>query len=163
MSSPFYRSPPSSSMVRISRLASTPSSWMVISRASRRACRVSCRFCSCRCRAAAVQSSIPNFPGALSLSATTVIRAWTELAECVFRAGCRKLVLLNSHGGNVGILDIIAHDLRARLGMFVGDGFMASFRRAGRALFRRGKDAWRSRRRHGDIAHAEFSSRPRAP
>ena len=69
-----------------------------------------------------------DFPGALSLSATTVIRAWSEIAECVFRAGCRKLVLLNSHGGNVAMLDIIAHDLRARLGMFV---VMASWHRFG--------------------------------
>ncbi len=69
-----------------------------------------------------------DFPGALSLSAATVIRAWTELAECVFRSGCRKLVLLNSHGGNVAILDIIAHDLRARLGMFA---VMASWHRFG--------------------------------
>ncbi len=68
------------------------------------------------------------FPGALSLSPPTVIKAWTELAECVFRAGCRKLVLLNAHGGNVAILDIIAHDLRARLGMFV---VMASMHRFG--------------------------------
>ncbi|VFU07542.1 creatininase family protein [Methylocella tundrae] len=69
-----------------------------------------------------------DFPGALTLSATTVIKAWTELAECVYRAGCRKLVLLNSHGGNVSILDIIAHDLRARLGMFV---VMATWHRFG--------------------------------
>jgi creatinine amidohydrolase len=69
-----------------------------------------------------------DFPGSLSLSAATVIRAWTELGECVFRAGCRKLVLLNSHGGNSAILDIIAHDLRARLGMFV---VMASWSRFG--------------------------------
>jgi creatinine amidohydrolase len=69
-----------------------------------------------------------DFPGALGLSASTVIKAWTELGECVFRAGCRKLVLLNSHGGNVSILDIIAHDLRARLGMFVA---MASMHRFG--------------------------------
>ena len=58
-----------------------------------------------------------DFPGALSLSAPTLIRALTEIAESVFGAGCRKLVLLNSHGGNVAVLDIIAHDLRARLGM----------------------------------------------
>lgn len=69
-----------------------------------------------------------DFPGALTFSATTVIKAWTELAECVYRAGCRKLVLLNSHGGNVAILDIIAHDLRARLGMFV---VMATWHRFG--------------------------------
>jgi creatinine amidohydrolase len=69
-----------------------------------------------------------EFPGTLSVSAETLVHAWTELAECVFRAGCRKLVLLNSHGGNVSILDIIAHDLRARLGMFVA---MASMHRFG--------------------------------
>ncbi|WP_026608466.1 creatininase family protein [Methylocapsa acidiphila] len=60
-----------------------------------------------------------DFPGALSLSAKTTLRVWTELGECVHRAGCRKLVLLNSHGGNSAILSIIAHDLRARLGMLV--------------------------------------------
>jgi len=69
-----------------------------------------------------------DFPGALSLSAPTVIRAWTELGECVFRSGCRKLVLLNAHGGNSAILDIIAHDLRSRFGMLV---VMASWHRFG--------------------------------
>ncbi len=39
-----------------------------------------------------------------------------------------KLVLLNSHGGNSAILSLIAHDLRARLGMFV---VMASWSRFG--------------------------------
>lgn len=60
-----------------------------------------------------------DFPGTLSLSAEAALRAWTELCECVYRTGCRKLVLLNSHGGNVALLDIIAQDLRARLGMLV--------------------------------------------
>jgi creatinine amidohydrolase len=69
-----------------------------------------------------------DFPGTLSLSAQTVIRAWTELSECVHRAGCRKLVLLSSHGGNSAVLDTIAHDLRARLGMLV---VMASWHRFG--------------------------------
>jgi creatinine amidohydrolase len=69
-----------------------------------------------------------DFPGALSLSAATAMRAWTELGECVFRSGCRKLVLLNSHGGNSALLDIVAHDLRARFGMLV---VMASWRRFG--------------------------------
>ena len=58
-----------------------------------------------------------NFPGTLTLSAETVIRAWTEIGESVHRAGVRKLVIVNSHGGNVPILDIVARDLRARLGM----------------------------------------------
>ncbi|MFK8249920.1 creatininase family protein [Ancylobacter terrae] len=58
-----------------------------------------------------------DFPGTLSLSAETVIRAWAEIGESVHRAGVRKLVIVNSHGGNVPILDIVARDLRARLGM----------------------------------------------
>ena len=58
-----------------------------------------------------------SFPGTLTLSAETAIRAWTEIGESVHRAGCRKLVFANSHGGNVAIVDIVARDLRVRLGM----------------------------------------------
>lgn len=59
------------------------------------------------------------FPGTLSLSAETLIRLWTEIGECVHRAGLRKLVLLNSHGGQPQIMEIVARDLRVRHGMFV--------------------------------------------
>ena len=46
------------------------------------------------------------FAGTLTLKADTVIRLWTELAESVARSGIKKLVLLNSHGGQVGLLDV---------------------------------------------------------
>jgi creatinine amidohydrolase len=59
------------------------------------------------------------FPGTLTFSATTAIRAWTEIGESVHRAGVRKLVLVTSHGGNVAAMDIVSRDLRARLGMLV--------------------------------------------
>jgi creatinine amidohydrolase len=59
------------------------------------------------------------FPGTLTLSATTVIRAWTEIGESVARAGVKKLVLITSHGGNVSAMEIVARDLRVRLGMLV--------------------------------------------
>lgn len=59
------------------------------------------------------------FAGTLTLKAETVIRLWTELAESVAATGVKKLVLLNSHGGQVGLLDVVARDLRARLGMLV--------------------------------------------
>lgn len=59
------------------------------------------------------------FPGTLSLRAETLIRVWTEIGECVAAAGVRKLVLLNSHGGQVQIMDIVARDLRVRRDMFV--------------------------------------------
>lgn len=60
-----------------------------------------------------------SFPGTLTLSWKTVTRAWLEIGECVARAGIRKLVLINSHGGNVPILDIVARELRVRHDMFV--------------------------------------------
>jgi len=60
-----------------------------------------------------------GFPGTLSLSAETLIRLWTEIGESVARAGIRKLVILNSHGGQPQIMDIVARDLRVRLKMFV--------------------------------------------
>jgi creatinine amidohydrolase len=58
-----------------------------------------------------------SFPGTLTLSATTAIAAWTELGESLARAGVRKLVLITSHGGNVAVMETVARDLRARLGM----------------------------------------------
>lgn len=59
------------------------------------------------------------FPGTLTLSAETLTRLWTEIGESVARAGVRKLVLFNSHGGQPQIMDIVARDLRVRLDMFV--------------------------------------------
>lgn len=58
-------------------------------------------------------------PGTLTLSAETLIRAWTEIGESVARAGLRKLVIVNSHGGNVEIQGIVARELRVRCNMLV--------------------------------------------
>lgn len=60
-----------------------------------------------------------RFAGTLTLKAETLIRVWTELGECVAASGVKKLVLFNSHGGQVGALDLVARDLRARLGLLV--------------------------------------------
>jgi creatinine amidohydrolase len=60
-----------------------------------------------------------RFPGTLTLSAETVIRVWTEIGESVARAGVRKLVLFNSHGGQVSIMDIVARELRTRCDLLV--------------------------------------------
>ena len=53
-----------------------------------------------------------RYPGTLTLSAQTLISVWTELGACVARAGIKKLVLFNSHGGQVSVMDIVARDLR---------------------------------------------------
>ena len=59
------------------------------------------------------------FAGTLMLGAATLIQSWVDLGECIARTGIRKLVLLNSHGGNVSTLDIVGRELRARCGMAV--------------------------------------------
>lgn len=60
-----------------------------------------------------------GFAGTLTLRADTVMRLWTEIAESVAASGVKKLVLFNTHGGNTGLLDSVARDLRARLDMLV--------------------------------------------
>lgn len=60
-----------------------------------------------------------KFAGTLTLSSETLIRLWTELAESVHASGIQKLLIFNSHGGQVGALDLVARDLRHRHGMQV--------------------------------------------
>ena len=55
--------------------------------------------------------------GTVSGTATTVIDHWTQIGLEVARSGIRKLVFVNSHGGNVSILDIVARELRVKAGM----------------------------------------------
>ena len=55
--------------------------------------------------------------GTLSLSAETALRAWTEIGLSVARAGLRKIILINSHGGNLDLVSILARELRVRAGM----------------------------------------------
>src|SRR4029450_2535554 len=60
-----------------------------------------------------------RMPGTLTLPATTLIEAWTELGLSVARAGLRKLVIVNSHGGNDEVMGIVARELRVRADMLV--------------------------------------------
>ncbi len=60
-----------------------------------------------------------RFPGTLTLSPATVIALWTEIGECVARAGIQKLLLFNGHGGQVSVMDIVARELRQRCGLLV--------------------------------------------
>jgi creatinine amidohydrolase len=60
-----------------------------------------------------------RFPGTLTLKNETILRLWTDIGESVAAAGISKLVLFNSHGGHVSVMDLVARDLRARLDMLV--------------------------------------------
>jgi creatinine amidohydrolase len=59
-----------------------------------------------------------RFPGTLTLSAETLIAVLTEIGRSVLRAGVRRLVILNSHGGQPQVVDIVCRRLR-------GDGMFA--------------------------------------
>jgi creatinine amidohydrolase len=67
-------------------------------------------------------------PGTLTLSYETLARVIIEIGESVRRAGVRKLVLANSHGGNIAVLDVVARELRVRHDMLV---VVASWSRLG--------------------------------
>ncbi|MBD1824338.1 creatininase family protein [Cyanobacteria bacterium FACHB-DQ100] len=52
-----------------------------------------------------------HFPGTITLSTQTLLAVLIEVAESIYRAGFRKLVFINSHGGQPQILEIAARDL----------------------------------------------------
>lgn len=52
-----------------------------------------------------------GFPGTISLSASTLFSLLTEVSQSIYQAGFRKLILMNSHGGQPQIMEIIARDL----------------------------------------------------
>lgn len=57
------------------------------------------------------------WPGTLTFSAHTLISMWTEIGDSVAAAGVRKLVFLNSHGGQIAPMEIVARDLRIKHNM----------------------------------------------
>lgn len=57
------------------------------------------------------------YPGTLTLGLDTLMHIWFDVAESVHRAGCRKIILFNSHGGQMHPLDITCRSLRIRFGM----------------------------------------------
>ncbi|HEY8579924.1 MAG TPA: creatininase family protein [Beijerinckiaceae bacterium] len=59
------------------------------------------------------------YPGTLTFSWDVLTRMWIELGECVLRAGVRRLIIFNSHGGQPQIAEIVARELRVRHRMLV--------------------------------------------
>lgn len=55
--------------------------------------------------------------GTLTLTAATALAAWTEIGLSVARAGVRKIVIVNSHGGNLDLVSILTRELRVQAGM----------------------------------------------
>lgn len=55
--------------------------------------------------------------GTVTLGAATALAAWTEIGLSVARAGLRKIVIVNSHGGNLDLVSILSRELRVQAGM----------------------------------------------
>ncbi|MEM6867116.1 MAG: creatininase family protein [Cyanobacteria bacterium P01_C01_bin.121] len=53
-----------------------------------------------------------SFPGTVTLSASTLTSVLMETAKSLYAAGFRKLLLVNAHGGQPQVLEIVARDLR---------------------------------------------------
>lgn len=60
-----------------------------------------------------------HFPGTISLSAQTLLTVLMEIADSIYRAGFRKLVLMNSHGGQPQIMEIAARDIHQKYDDFL--------------------------------------------
>jgi creatinine amidohydrolase len=59
-----------------------------------------------------------QFPGTITLSAETLLSVIKEMADSIYRSGFRKLVLMNSHGGQPQIMEISARDIHQEYGDF---------------------------------------------
>lgn len=67
------------------------------------------------------------YSGTLTFGWDTTIKVWVELGASVARAGIRKIVFVNSHGGNTALLDIVTRELRVRYEMFAVHSFWMRF------------------------------------
>jgi len=57
------------------------------------------------------------FAGTLTYSAEQLIALWTAIGEGVHRAGLKKMIFLNAHGGQPQVMEIVARELRVRFAM----------------------------------------------
>jgi creatinine amidohydrolase len=60
-----------------------------------------------------------HFPGTITLTAQTLMTLLMEVATSLYRAGFRKLVLMNSHGGQPQVMEIVARDLHQKYDDFM--------------------------------------------
>ncbi|MGD1887179.1 MAG: creatininase family protein, partial [Cohaesibacteraceae bacterium] len=56
-------------------------------------------------------------PGTLSLGRSLTLDVLLEIGRSIHRAGLRKMVIINAHGGNVGVMTDTIHAVRQELAM----------------------------------------------
>lgn len=60
-----------------------------------------------------------HFPGTITLTGETLLATMIEIGESVYRAGFRKLLIVNGHGGQPQIMEIMAREMRLRHGDYI--------------------------------------------
>ena len=60
-----------------------------------------------------------HFPGTITLSGETLLATINEVGESVYRAGFRKLLIVNGHGGQPQVMEMSTRELRLRHGDFI--------------------------------------------
>lgn len=60
-----------------------------------------------------------GIPGTISLSASTLAGLVTDIAKSLQASGFRRLLLFNTHGGNMDLLNVISREIRISTGMMV--------------------------------------------
>ena len=68
-----------------------------------------------------------RYPGTLTLSPETTMCLWLDIGASVAAAGLQKLVIFNSHGGQISLLDIVGRELRIRHDLLVVHASWFSF------------------------------------
>ncbi|WP_018411089.1 creatininase family protein [Methyloversatilis thermotolerans] len=67
--------------------------------------------------AVALSTEHADFAGTLTLQPDTALATLVQVGLSVARAGLRRLVMVNAHGGNKSVVDLAALELRARARM----------------------------------------------
>jgi creatinine amidohydrolase len=60
-----------------------------------------------------------HFPGTITLTGETLLATMIEIGESVYRAGFRKLLIVNGHGGQPQVMEIMAREMRLRHGDYI--------------------------------------------
>ncbi|BAZ27580.1 creatininase [Cylindrospermum sp. NIES-4074] len=60
-----------------------------------------------------------HFPGTITLSTETLTATIMEVGESIYRAGFRKFVLMNAHGGQPQVMQMAARDLHVKYSDFL--------------------------------------------
>ena len=67
------------------------------------------------------------FPGTLTVPADVLAAYWFEIAKSVTRAGCKRILFVNSHGGQPQVMEIVCRRLRVELGILAVSSMWSRF------------------------------------